>query len=499
MKRQLNDDEKEIILNRFGRVCYANGHAIPDGEKIHFDHIKAFVNNGPTDLNNIAPMCEKHNLEKGQLPLEDFRIKLRIEDFFKIGKRLTLKDLLNYLKEKGDIDTFGESIAIKESDGKITLENASFKEEFKIETCPLTNWKYFYCKLPVSILDSDDDNEHSQGLQPRYLIFDKVFQMFRHFQNYPVLQPSIGRIENGKILLFDGQHKAAALLWTGRRDFECKIYINPDLEVLNQANISAHDKFAQTRFFSSIMVLKLGAQFGKDFEDYKNNESNPLKTEQGFLDYINNKDLAQTKGEIKEKFRSYLYNSILEDDRNKWKPLVSISNRGSKDQPITLDMLKKSIFANFLYTEPLTDNILSDNYKRDVEADNVINLMNLLFVQTLQNWNANASPNDTNQLKLSRLFSSKSIMAWSEIFKDAVSAKLEIYDEDEKAKIFYRQLDDSSFNKINEIINRLVCWQMWNSPKDSEIDNMISNNKSMLKQWFKEKGLSTGYLMGAPE
>ena len=84
MKRQLNDDEKQIILNRFGRTCFANGHAIPEGEKIHFDHIKAFVNNGPTDLNNIAPMCEKHNLEKGQLPLEDFRIKLRIEDFFKI-------------------------------------------------------------------------------------------------------------------------------------------------------------------------------------------------------------------------------------------------------------------------------------------------------------------------------------------------------------------------------------------------------------------------------
>ena len=82
MKRQLNEDEKQIILNRYGRCCYANGHAIPDGEKIHFDHIKAFVNNGATELNNIAPMCEKHNLDKGQLPLEDFRIRLRIEDFF---------------------------------------------------------------------------------------------------------------------------------------------------------------------------------------------------------------------------------------------------------------------------------------------------------------------------------------------------------------------------------------------------------------------------------
>ncbi len=90
-------------------------------------------------------------------------------------------------------------------------------------------------------------------------------------------------------------------------------------------------------------------------------------------------------------------------------------------------------------------------------------------------------------------------MAWSEIFKDAVSAKLEIYDNDEKTKIFYRQLDDKAFNKINDIVNRLVDWQLWNSPKDSEIDKMTSNNKSVLKQWLKDKGLTTGYLMGASE
>ena len=406
---------------------------------------------------------------------------------------------MKYLKNQNDISSFGEAIAIKRNDEKIIIENANFSEEFKIETCPLTVWKYFYGKLPVDILDSDDDNEHSQGLQPRYLIFDKVFQMFRHFQHYPVLQPSIGRIDGNKIVLFDGQHKAASLLWTGRRDFECKIYINPNLEILNQANISAHDKFAQTRFFSSIMVLKLGAQFGKDFEDYKNTENGQEKTEQGFIEYISTKDLVQTKAEIKNKFRSYLYNSILENDENKWKPLVSTGNRGSKEQPITLDMLTKSIFAHFLYTEPLQDNILSEKYKRDVESENIVRLMNLLFEKTLINWNPSASQNDTEQIKLSRMFSSKSIMAWSELFKDAISAKLEIYDTDEKSKVFYRQLEDSDFEKIDQIIIRLVNWQMWDSPKDSEIDKMISNNKSTLKQWLKDKGLSTGYLMGASE
>ena len=90
-------------------------------------------------------------------------------------------------------------------------------------------------------------------------------------------------------------------------------------------------------------------------------------------------------------------------------------------------------------------------------------------------------------------------MALSELFKDAISAKLEIYDTDEKSKVFYRQLEDSDFEKIDQIIIRLVNWQMWDSPKDSEIDKMISNNKSTLKQWLKDKGLSTGYLMGASE
>jgi len=121
MKRQLDDAEKDIILKKHGRICYADGHIIPEGEQIHFDHIKAYVSGGPTDLNNIAPMCKQHNLDKGQLPLEDFRTKLRIQKFFELGNRLTLKDLLKYLKDKKEIDTFGEKVALTEKDKTIKL------------------------------------------------------------------------------------------------------------------------------------------------------------------------------------------------------------------------------------------------------------------------------------------------------------------------------------------------------------------------------------------
>jgi hypothetical protein len=499
MKRQLNDAEKDEILQRFGKICYATGHKIPDGEEFHFDHIKAYSTGGITELNNIAPMCKEHNLAKGALPLEDFRTKLRIAKFFEIGNRLTLKDLLKYLKQNNEIKSFGEKVALTYEGNKIKLENHSFSETFELQECPLTKWNYFYCILPVDILDSDDDEGGNIGLQPRFLIFDKVFEMFRHFQHYPVLQPSIGRISEGRILLFDGQHKAAALLWTGRKYFECKIYINPEIDRLNQANISAHDKFAQTRFYSSVMVLKLGAQFGKDFEEYKNNEQDTAKSEVGFLEYLGKKDLAVTRGEINEKFRSYLYKSILENDENKWKPFVSISNRSSKEQPITLDMLSKSIFLNFLCTEPLTDNILTDSYKRDVESNNVIKLMNIMFDQSLSSWNSDASANDMNQIKLKRIYGSKSIMAWTELLKDAVCAKLDILDSDEKAKIYYREISEFDFSKIGNILSRLYNWQFWTSPKNSEIDTIIAGNKKNIKTWFRTKSLTVGYLLGASE
>jgi len=221
--------------------------------------------------------------------------------------------------------------------------------------------------------------------------------------------------------------------------------------------------------------------------------------EAGFLEYLGKKDLAVTRGEINEKFRSYLYKSILENDENKWKPFVSISNRSSKEQPITLDMLSKSIFANFLCTEPLPDNILTDSYKRDVESTNVIKLMNVMYEQSLCSWDINASPNNSSQNKLKRIYGSKSIMAWTELLKDVVGVTLSIHDRDEKAKIFYREISDSDFTKISDILSRLYNWQMWSSPKDSEIDTIIAGNKKNIKEWFKNKGLTTGYLMGASE
>lgn len=500
LKRQLTEDEKAIVLKAHGRKCFANGHSIPDGEPLQYDHIRAYSLGGPSEIDNIAPMCGQHNKEKGQLSLFDFRIKLRLQQFFAKGDRLTLKDLLRFMKEAGDITDFGQAVSVQVHDGSATVESPSETFQQRVYECPTTHWKYFYATLRVPLLDSDDDEDQNIGLQPRYLIFDKVFDLFRHFQAHPVLQPSVGRIVNNRIRVFDGQHKIAALLWNGRREFECKIYLNPDIRLLNETNISAHDKYAQTRFFSSVMVLKLGTQFGQDFENYKNLEDGNTKSEAAFIDWLRRTDLGVvTTGRLNERFRSYLYNAVLENADNKLARLVSVGNRSSDEKPLTLDQLHKSLFASFLHREPTTDNLATDSYQRDVEVQNVVWLFNTLDDLAFSQWDSTKGQNDSNQRKLNRLLRSKSMMAWSELLRDAVCAKIEIYDSDEKARPLYRHLDDASLKRIRSVVARLVDWKMWASPADDEIDRILADNKSEVKQWFKEKGLTAGYLMGAAE
>ena len=64
-----------------------------------------------------------------------------------------------------------------------------------------------------------------------------------------------------------------------RQAFECKVYLDPNLRLLNDTNIAAHDAFAQTRFYSSIMIWKAGAEFAQDFDDFKNLEQPAVKSD----------------------------------------------------------------------------------------------------------------------------------------------------------------------------------------------------------------------------
>ncbi len=248
------------------------------------------------------------------------------------------------------------------------------------------------------------------------------------------------------------------------------------------------------------MVTKLGTQFGSDFQKYKNLEDGRSKSEAGFMKFLESQHgSAMTRGERNQRFRSYLYSSVLEHQENRMSKFVSASNRSTDKTPLTIDMLSKSIFSCFLYRYPTEDDMATEAYKRDNEMENVVAIMNMLHDLALGGWNPSAGHNDENQLKLMRLFRSKSTMAWSELLRDAVCGKLELQDQEERSQPFYRVLSEEQHRRVKSVVERLVSWKFWSSPPDSEVDRILSDNKSAVKEWLKSHGLRTGYLMGAPE
>jgi hypothetical protein len=137
----------------------------------------------------------------------------------------------------------------------------------------------------------------------------------------------------------------------------------------------------------------------------------------------------------------------------------------------------------------------TDAYKRDQEVENVVSLMNMIHDLALGFWNAKAGKNDETQRKLLRLFGSKSMMAWAELLKDAVCARLEIYGEEDRVRPFYRSISPAEHGKIKMILSKLVNFKIWRSPADSEVDGVLSGNKSAVKEWLKKVGLDIGYLL----
>jgi hypothetical protein len=125
--------------------------------------------------------------------------------------------------------------------------------------------------------------------------------------------------------------------------------------------------------------------------------------------------------------------------------------------------------------------------------------MNTLYDLALNEWNPKASHSNDKQRRLNRLFGSKSMMAWSELLHDAVCAKLDVHDSDEKVKIFYRTFTEHEPSRIKDVVARLVSWKRWSAPANDEIDQVLADSKSRVKAWFRDHGLTTGYLMGAPE
>jgi len=485
--REPTKEEKKVIIvqhTRDGKVrCYVNDHPIENEKDIEFHHSKPFSEEGKTKISNLAPVCKDHHRRIRTLSITEFRTRLEMEEFFKSPEPRRLDDVL---KKKISDEKFGKVLINEISDRtiKLFLEDRSDPIVLSLYKCPSTSYKYFYITLPVKYIQNDIE------LQPRPIEMRRLWELYRHMLTHTQLSPAICRLKDNKILLFDGQHKSAAQIWCGRKEIECKVYVEPDVRVLKETNLAAHDKLRQMQFFTSVLISKWADLFKEEWREYL--ETKGIKSEKGFVEFLEKK--GKKKSEALNMIRSNIYDSVLDDKDNKIVDYIAERNRSRKN-PLTIHRLKQTIFKHFITDSPLDMDIEKSDELREFERKSVIELLNILAEETLDGkWDP--TRNDSSHKVAERVYAAGSLKAWSRMFRDVTAAVLRLYDEDERGKILLRKISEDDWDLIRSRIIRLFEHKLWADPSPEIDRNLRVNNERHVKEFFENKGVKVDWILG---
>jgi hypothetical protein len=497
MKRQLSELEKREVekqqLSSDGSLrCFISGLIIQDGSDVEYDHIQAFGNDGETIVSNIRIVLKEYNRRKSDQTLYDVRDNLRLEQLFSDKKNsIRLQDIFNLkdlVKSNTHATLAGQSIAI--TDGKISSDFSLLFDE-------ILNVHYFYGRIPVLWLENDDQ----EGLQPRVIDYKRLIALRDHLKVHPQLAPSIGRLLNNRLKLFDGQHKLAAQILNSQQEVDLKIYISPNnmedskklFDNLMITNLEAHSKLKQIPFYTSTLLDRLSVVYKEMLEEFISENAGENHTEENFIRFLTSrKGFSSTAA--KDMLRGAVKNAALYG--SKLKEFVA---EASKDSgfPITVDLLSKSIFKSTLYLEPSSARFTSDTDFRNSETANFAELSSILIEETgINDWVTTSKGKELSsaQRKARRIWHKGAVLTWTPYLKSVLRYALQFMTTAEHETMLFRSMMTEKEKKIIQgCLNRLFSHPMWDDPAP-EIDSLLVSARRQ-DELFNRQGLTERFVL----
>ena len=349
-------------------------------DSIDIDHIVPTKLGGKDDPINFALTHSHCNRSKQASNLEIARILNRFDKLrnrvFSENRGPNLDDILKmHSGSKFEINFVRQNTtmkySLKEKDTKI-VEVPIFKDS-------LSNFEYFFTKLPIEYLF------HDEKINPRS-IGQNISKLINEFYlGRPQLHVSLAWIEidqsnRSRVRVFDGQHKAAAQILLGSKDLPVRVFINPDKDILLTTNTNAGTTLRQVAFDKSVQ-RHLGSALYLDRIQRYQNEHNLSDEDFGFSE----RDLLKYfKGESREMKRYILdsvRDSITHHQENRLKEYIDFGGRG-KEKPLSYSTIEKTFYSFFIYQDaadtPISYGLDTGENPRELEKEQILELMNII-------------------------------------------------------------------------------------------------------------------------
>jgi len=394
---ELSAEEREELVERLHKlqngVCYVCSKVINlSVHKTDIDHIIALSRLEHDDESNWGLTHDTCNRSKGARDLQLQRIlntfKNHVESHSKmeiegVSRSFTLNDALNKLHSER------QQVGAVLKDGMIQLsflmDGKPETEEFQmLGSDAQDEFPSFTGMIPFKCLHHDPD------INPRSIVdLEPMIEEF--YSGNPQLQPSLGtlRLDNsgkGRILLFDGQHKAAAQMYVGNPRLFVRVFVNCDRNRLKEVNFRAHTRLAQIHF-PQLVEDRVGDDlFRQEFDKFVSKADTSKKSERSFFhDYLE----QPVRADFRKYFGSHLRYEVLTGKAgtrsNDILNYVETISARSKRYPLSYETIQRTFLTHFIWLNRSTEPLDLTQEMRGLERSNLIQLMNIFVEEVLAN------------------------------------------------------------------------------------------------------------------
>lgn len=153
--------------------------------------------------------------------------------------------------------------------------------------------------------------------------------MKEFYKPNPQLHLSLARFDEGKIKIFDGQHKAVAQILLGTKRMVLRLFINPNVERLIETNTNAGSTLKQVAFDKAIMQQLNDVLYKETIEQYRKEKNLPEDdmsfSEQDLINYFRGE-----RNNIKKYVIANLKQSIIKDSSNKLSNYIDFEGKAMR-------------------------------------------------------------------------------------------------------------------------------------------------------------------------
>jgi hypothetical protein len=467
--------------------------------KLHttnIDHITPLANKGKDSEENFAITHESCNKSKQDADLKIartlYKLKKIQEDTLQAeNKSASLKQLLvAYSGSKYDFKYTIKGDKLSYSFSELG-DNKIYETE--VHTDFLSNEKTCFISFPLEYI------YHDELINPRG-INNSISKLVKEFdKKNPQLHLSLGRIENNKIKIFDGQHKAVAQILLGNKRILIRVFIEPDIDRLTETNTNAGSVLSQIAFDKSVMRQLNNTLYyeriKKYQEDHSFKEDDFTFSEQKLVEYFKG-DNANIKKYIIDSIK----HSITEANENKLKDYIDRDGK-AKELPISYSAFDKSFLTIFIDSKQLLAtpiNFKSDEglNPRELEISQAIKLLNILAdeiyvsnfqpeigVARIESKIVDGKDIDIsdNHLIAYRMSKEEILISWLSYISDVINNYFSNTGKKfNKSSVFQQKFDDQLWTNITNFVKNLKSLPLW---KDRGMAGTIFAGKKNYDYW----------------